>query len=146
MNYNDVYTRMALLGDVLGLAPAAKAMSETLMMRAHYSRTVKEFETAMEQVRTDTTPADGSERTAEQEKLYNETVEAKAREDCGADDRRYSAAALEQICEAAMAKGAVKSALAVAVTKDAEGKEKTAPGAQIPAVAWLDLLAAHLAG
>ena len=51
--YNDAYLRMAILGDALQLPPAQKALSEVLMLRAHYGKAQKDFEAAKKQIAED---------------------------------------------------------------------------------------------
>ncbi|WP_289739366.1 hypothetical protein [Paramuribaculum intestinale] len=135
MTYLEILNRMAVLGDVLTLKLPAKAMAETLRLRAHYAKGVKEWTTIAEQINKDTAPAEGKERDEEQQKQYDEVLQAKAAEDAELKDRRYTPEAFEQLCEVTSDKDMMLSALA----RDKEGK----PG-EIPAVAWLDYVAANL--
>ena len=135
MTYLDILNRMAVLGDALTLKLPAKAMAETLRIRAHYAKGVKEWTTITEQINKDTAPTEGKERTEEQKKQYEEALTAKAGEEAELKDRRYSPEAFELLCEAASGKGTVQSAL----VRDKEGK-----AGDMPAVVWLDYVAAKL--
>lgn len=135
MTYLEILNRMAVLGDALTLKLPAKAMAETLRLRAHYAKGIKEWTTITEQINKDTAPAEGKERDEEQQKQYDDALHAKVAEDAELKDRRYTPEAFEQLCEVASDKGMMLSALA----RDKEGK-----AGEIPAVAWLDFVAANL--
>lgn len=135
MTYLDILNRMAVLGDALTLKLPAKVMAETLRLRAHYAKGIKEWTTITEQINKDTAPKEGKERNEEQQKQYDDALQAKAAEEAELKDRRYSPEAFEQLCEVASGKGMLQSAL----VRDKEGK----PG-ELPAVAWLDYVAANL--
>lgn len=135
MNYLDVINRMAVLGDALQLPLPAKAKAETLLLRTHYAKGIKEWQTALEQINSDTKPADGKERTEEEKKSYEDTIGAKLKEEIALADRRYTAEAFEGLCAASGDREEIVSALA----RDKEGNPQP-----IPAIGWLDFVASNL--
>ena len=97
MTYNDLLTAMAVLGDALGMALPAKALSETLLLRAHYAKGVKEWQTMTEQVQKDMPRNDG-EGADEYAKRLGGVLAQKVGEECAVEWRRLSRAAFEELC------------------------------------------------
>ena len=132
MNYLDIINRMAVLGDALQLQLPAKTKAETLLLRAHYAKGIKEWQAAMEQINNDTKPADGKERSEEEQKSYDEAFNTKAKEDAALVDRRYTTEAFEGLCSAIGDKEEIISALA----RNDKGEMQP-----IPAISWLEIVA-----
>lgn len=130
MTYNDVLTAMAMLGDALRMSLSAKALSETLLLRAHYSKGVREWSTMTEQMQKDM-PRNEGEADEEYSRRLNELLVTKADEECSLAKRGYSVAAFEELCGACPRDVVERGA--------GEGEV-----AKIPAVAWLDYVAANL--
>lgn len=130
MTYNDILTAMAILGDALRMSLPAKALSETLLLRAHYSKGIKEWSTMTEQVQKDM-PRNEGETDEDYSKRLNELLLPKAEEECSLAKRGYSVAAFEELC-GACPKDAVERNV---------GKDEVA---KIPAIVWLDYVAANL--
>ncbi len=138
LTYNDVYVCMALLGDALQLSLPKKALSEVLMLRAHYGKGVKEFDEAKKQIVDDASKGKDPEKDKEAiEAAVKEPIEAKAKEEAGIASRPLSAGAFEEICGAATEAGNIRSGLFPA---PAEGE---APEG-VPALLWLETLAYNL--
>ncbi len=78
MKYVDVINRMNVLGDALQLTLPAKAMSETLLLRAHYAKGMNEWQTMCEQVGKDMPREEGEEEAAYLKRL-NDMVAPKDR-------------------------------------------------------------------
>lgn len=135
MTYLDIINRMAVLGDALQLSLSAKAKAETLLLRAHYARGMKEWQTQLEQIDKDTKPADGKERSEEEKKAYEETINAKAKEDAQFGDRRYTAEAFEKLCEGIGDREEITSAL----VRDKKGEPQL-----LHSLIWLDFVATNL--
>lgn len=130
MTYNDILTAMAMLGDALRMSLPAKALSETLLLRAHYSKGIKEWSTMTEQMQKDM-PRNEGEADEEYSKRLNGLLITKAEEDCSLAKRGYSVAAFEELCGACP-----RDVIERNVDKDEVVK--------IPAVVWLDWVAANL--
>jgi len=87
--YNDAYLRMAILGDALQLPLPKKALSEVLMLRAHYGKAQKDFEAAKKQIAEDA--AQGKDAKKDKKAIdaaVKDAIEAKAAEAAGIADRR----------------------------------------------------------
>ncbi len=100
MKYTDILTAMVLLGDALAMELPAKVRAETCLMRAHYAKGIKEWETVREQIATDNPPKSGDERTDEENDALNELLTAKADEEAALERRHYSAEAFVELCGA----------------------------------------------
>lgn len=135
MNHIEVINRMAVLGDALQLTLPAKAMAETLLLRAHYAKGIKEWQTVVEQIDKDTKPADSGERTEEQTKAFNEAIDAKSKEDAAIADRRYSAEAFEALCGVVGDRKEIVSAL----VRNEKGEPQ-----QLSVIGWLEFVATNL--
>ena len=135
MRYVEMITRMNVLGDALQLALPAKAMSETLLLRAHYAKGMNEWQTMCEQVGKDM-PREEEEDDAAYLKRLNDMLAPKSEEEAPTvSDRRYSKEAFEAVCAAAIDAGEVLSS--VHLTKDYKP-------AKVPAWLWLEYLAANI--
>lgn len=92
MTYNDIYFNIALLNDLAELKLPAKATTERLLLRAHYSKPHREFEDIKETILKD---------EASDDEAKNKAVAEKAQEEiAGFKPRYFSEAALEQIVAA----------------------------------------------
>ncbi|MBD5219479.1 MAG: hypothetical protein HDS72_04440 [Bacteroidales bacterium] len=98
MNYNELYERAGLIAAVNNLPLPAKAKAEALILRAVCAPAIDTFEKERAAIKAD------DKATEEQKK---EAVEARAKEECAAPDRRFTPEAFEQIVGAAMAAGTV---------------------------------------
>lgn len=134
MTYNDILNRMSVLGDALQLRLPAKAMAETLMLRAHYAKGMKEWQTMCEQIQKDLPRSEG-ESDEDYLKRVNDVLIPKAADEAELPERRYTVEAFEQLCGAAAEQGEMESS--VHLTKD--GKR-----AQVPAWLWLDHMVVDL--
>ncbi len=137
MTYNDILSRMSVLGDALQLPLSAKALSATLLMRAHYAKGVAEWQTISEQLRKDV-PRKEEESEEDYNVRINEFAVEKLKEETTLADRRYTPEVFEAVCAAAADKGEVESSVHYAI-KDG----KPAP-AKVPAYMWLEYVAANL--
>lgn len=135
MNHIEVINRMSVLGDALQLTLPAKVMAETLLLRAHYAKGIKEWQTVVEQIDKDTKPADGKARTEEQTKAFNEAIDAKSKEDATIADRRYSAEAFEALCGVVSERKEIVSAL----VRNDKGEPQP-----FPTIGWLEFVATNL--
>ena len=104
MTYNEVINRMGALGDALQLPLPAKAMSATLLMRTHYAKGIKEWQTICEQLHKDI-PQKDDESEDDYMARINEVATEKSKEETTLADRRYTPEVFEQICGAATDKG-----------------------------------------
>lgn len=135
MKYVEVINRMNVLGDALQLTLPAKAMSETLLLRAHYAKGMNEWQTMCEQVSKDMPREEGEDDAAYLKRL-NDMLAPKSEEEAPTvADRRYSKEAFEAVCAAAIDAGEVLSS--VHLTKDYKP-------AKVPAWLWLEYLAANI--
>lgn len=134
LTYIDVLNRMGVLGDALQLNLPAKVKAETLLLRAHYSKGVKEWQSILEQIEKDS-QVDGSEPTEEQAKIKNDAIEAKVKEEVSLADRRYSTEAFEALCGAVDGHETVVSVL----TRNDEGVPQP-----FPSILWLEYVANNL--
>ena len=137
MTYNDVLSRMSVLGDALQLSLPAKAMSATLLMRAHYAKGMAEWQTICEQLQKDLPRKEG-ESDDDYMARINEVATEKGKEDTTLADKRYTPEVFEQVCAATSEKGEVQSS----VHFNVEGKKPVA--AKVPAWMWLEYIAANL--
>lgn len=135
MKYVEVINRMRMLGDALQLSLPAKAMSETLLLRAHYAKGISEWQTMADQVGKDM-PREEGEDDATYLKRLNDVLMPKSEEEAPTvADRRYSVEAFELLCEAAIKKGKIASSVHIT--------DKGEP-AEVPAPAWLEVVAVNL--
>lgn len=116
MDYNEVYSRMALIISARPFAKGGKALTETLVLRAAYMPAVSEFENKKQAISSDKEAAPEAIETA---------LHDAAAEECTAPDRRYSLAAFEQIADAALADG---------------GPVAIPDGSEMPVYVWLEML------
>ncbi len=137
MTYNDILSRMSVLGDALQLPLSAKALSATLLMRAHYAKGTAEWQTIVEQLQKDMPRKDG-ESDEDYTARLNELCAEKLKEETTLADRRYTPEVFEAVCAAAADKSEVESSVHYAI-KDG----KPAP-AKVPAYMWLEYVAAKL--
>lgn len=138
--YNDAYLRMAILGDALQLPLPKKALSEVLMLRAHYGKAQKDFEAAKKQIAEDA--AQGKDPKKDKKAIdaaVKDAIEAKAAEAAGIADRRLSPEAFEELCGTASAAENIRSGLWPA--KNDKGEQEA--GA-VPALVWLEAVAFNL--
>ena len=138
MTYNEVINRMGALGDALQLPLPAKAMSATLLMRTHYAKGIKEWQTICEQLHKDI-PQKDDESEDDYMARINEVATDKSKEKTTLADRRYTPEVFEQICGAATDKGEMQSSVHVGL--DDKGKPTAA---KVPAWMWLEYIAANL--
>lgn len=138
MTYNEVINRMGALGDALQLSLPAKAMSATLLMRAHYAKGMAEWQTICDQLQKDI-PRNEDESDSDYMARINEVATEKSKEETTLADRRYTPEVFELICGAAAEKGEVQSS--VHVSLDDNGKPTAA---KVPAWMWLEYIAANL--
>ena len=80
MTYNEVINRMGALGDALQLPLPAKAMSATLLMRTHYAKGIKEWQTICEQLHKDI-PQKDDESEDDYMARINEVATEKSKEE-----------------------------------------------------------------
>lgn len=140
LTYNDIYVCMALLGDALQLSLPKKALSEVLMLRAHYGRAQKDFEAAKKQIAEDA--AQGKDAKKEKkaiEEAAKEAIEKKAAESAGIADRRLSPEAYTELCGAAIEAGTVRSGLWP--QKNDKGEQEAGV---VHALVWLEAVAFNL--
>ena len=135
LTYLDILNRMPVLGDALQLNLPAKVKAETLLLRAHYAKGIKEWQTVLEQIDKDTKPENGAERDDEQQKVFNEAVNEKANEEVALADRRYTTEAFEKLCEAIGDRKEIASAL----NRNEDGIPQP-----YPAIFWLEYVANNL--
>lgn len=135
MTYLDILNRMPVLGDALQLPLSAKVKAETLLLRAHYAKGIKEWQTVLEQINKDTQPEDGGERNEEQQKTYDEAITEKLKEEVSLADRRFSSSAFEALCEAVGDSKEIVSSL----NRNKEGLPQP-----FPAIVWLEYVADNL--
>ena len=138
MTYNDVLSRMSVLGDALQFTLPAKAMSATLLMRAHYAKGMAEWQTICEQLQKDI-PRNEDESDSDYMARINEVATEKSKEETTLADRRYTPEVFELICAAAAEKGEVQSSVHVGL--DDNGKPTAA---KVPAWMWLEYITANL--
>lgn len=125
MTYNDIYLRWALLNDLGAFELPSKAMTEKLILRAHYGRAVRDFESVKDVIAGDAKADDAAKA---------EAVKAKAGETAeGFSDRRFSVCAFEQIVAAASSGQTVASALAQPDDGGTAGR--------LPVETWLQAIA-----
>ncbi len=138
--YNDAYLRMAILGDALQLPLPKKALSEVLMLRAHYGKAQKDFEAAKKQIAEDA--AQGKDAKKDKKAIdaaVKDAIEAKAAEAAGIADRRLSPEAFEELCGTAAEAGNIRSRLWPA--KNDKGEQEAG---EVPALVWLEVVAFNL--
>lgn len=138
--YNDAYLRMAILGDALQLPLPKKALSEVLMLRAHYGKAQKDFEAAKKQIAEDA--AQGKDPKKDKKAIdaaVKDAIEAKAAEAAGIADRRLSAEAFEELCGTAAEAGAIRSGLWP--QKNDKGEQEAG---EVAALVWLEAVAFNL--
>lgn len=138
--YNDAYLRMAILGDALQLPLPKKALSEVLMLRAHYGKAQKDFEAAKKQIAEDA--AQGKDAKKDKKAIdaaVKDAIEAKAAEAAGIADRRLSPEAFEELCGTAAEAGNIRSGLWPA--KNDKGEQAAG---EVPALVWLEAVAFNL--
>ena len=128
MTYNDLYFILTLINDLSTAKLPTKAMSEKLLIRAHYLKPLQEFEAFKQTTNDDEAADDEAKNKAITDKL-NEPIE-------GFNPRYFTEEAFEQIVGAVTANadenGNIKSLLAARATEDG----KTELG-DVPAEAWL---------
>lgn len=127
MKYNDIYLRMAFLNDLRQLRLDRDALTETVLLRVHYNKGIREFEAQKQDLVADQSADDEVRRQA---------VRTAADEDCPAvSDRRFTREAFRSIVAAAMdAEGGLASFMAPPA---AEGE----PAPLLPADVWLEQFA-----
>lgn len=135
MTYNEIYFILSLINDMSGLKLKAKAMTEKLLLRAHYLKPVHEYEEFKKSVDEDETADEEAKAKAKTEKAQ-EVVE-------GFTPRYLSEAAFEQIVEAMPEDGMITSQLAAPVTD--ENGNATALG-KLPVEFWLQAVAENVVG
>lgn len=138
--YNDAYLRMAILGDALQLPLPKKALSEVLMLRAHYGKAQKDFEAAKKQIAEDA--AQGKDPKKDKKAIdaaVKDAIEAKAAEGAGIADRRLSPEAFEELCGTASTAGAIRSGLWP--QKNDKGEQEAG---EVAALVWLEAVAFNL--
>lgn len=138
--YNDAYLRMAILGDALQLPLPKKALSEVLMLRAHYGKAQKDFEAAKKQIAEDA--AQGKDPKKDKKAIdaaVKDAIEAKAAEAAGIADRRLSPEAFEELCGTAAEAANIRSGLWPA--KNDKGEQEAG---EVPALVWLEAVAFNL--
>lgn len=132
--YNDIYFIIALINDLSALKLPAKAMTEKLLLRAHYSKPMREFEDTKETINKD----EGSDDEAKGKAITQKAAE----EIPGFTPRYFSIEAFEQIVAAAAEQGdEIESRLAA--PKVGEDGNPVALG-KIPTEAWLQTIAERL--
>lgn len=119
MNYNQIYLRASLLRDAAALKLPPKVVTERLLLSAYYMNAVAEFEQFKASVRNDPSATDDEKAAA---------IRAKANEDAGIGERRFSAESFGHIVEAALATDGID----------------TVSGSKIATDEWLEALAAEL--
>ena len=135
MTYLEILNRMPVLGDALQLNLSPKVKAETLLLRAHYAKGIKEWQTILEQIDKDTKPENGAERDEEQQKVFNDAINEKAKEEVTLTDRRYTVKAFEELCEAVNNQKEIVSALA----RNEQGLPQP-----MPVDYWLEYVAGNL--
>lgn len=117
MTYGEVRTRWLLLAALRQVRLGAKALTETLVMHAAYTRAMTELEDARRNIRTGAPKIEeGAEPTVEQRKELDSRDQALAeldKEECGMADRRFTAQGFEGVAEAVMAHGQTPGGLLV---------------------------------
>lgn len=98
MTYNELYNRTGLVAATNALTLPAKAKAEALILRAVYAPAIDTFEKERSAILAD-------DKATDEQKT--EAVEARAKEECSAPDRRFTPEAFEQIVGAAMTAGTV---------------------------------------
>lgn len=134
MTYNDIYFILALLNDLSALKLPAKAMTEKLLLRAHYSKPQREFEEVKESIAKDEAADDEAKQKAVTEKATEEVG--------GFAPRYFSEASFEQIVAAAAEQGElIESRIAAPVV--GEDGNAVALG-KFPTEIWLQTIAERL--
>ena len=129
MTYNEALVRNALineLGAVTNLKP--KAMTEKILLGIHYRKAAEDWFKTREAI-------DKEENATDEVK--NEAIQTKATEDCGIADKRMPREAFEQVVEAVLPLGSMRSFLAMQNATEDEAPE-------IPAALWLQAFAEAL--
>lgn len=116
MNYNQIYLRASLLSDVAALKLPPKVVTERLLLSAYYMKAVADFEQFKASVRNDPSATDDEKAAA---------IRAKANEDAGIGERRFSAESFGHIVEAALGQDAITTVDGAKVTPE-EWLEKMA--------------------
>lgn len=128
LTYNDIYFILTFINDLSTVKLPTKAMTEKLLLRAHYLKPLREFEDFKQTTHNDENADEEAKNKAITEKL-NETVE-------GFTPRYFTTEAFEQIVGAVSAvadeNGEIKSLLNVQTGEDG----KTVLGS-VPFEAWL---------
>lgn len=91
MNYNEIFQRWAILMDLSQFSLDAKAMTQTLLLRAYFAKGVRDFEDARQTIMTDEKADDVTKQNA---------LAAKAEEDSGLEKRVFNKEAFESIVKA----------------------------------------------
>lgn len=134
MTYNDIYFIIALINDLSVLKLPAKAMTEKLLLRAHYTKPMREFEEVKESIAKDEAADDEAKQKAVTEKATEEIP--------GFTPRYFSIEAFEQIVAAAAEKGEfIESRLAA--PEVGEDGNPNALG-KFPTEIWLQTIAERL--
>ncbi len=134
ITYNDIYFIIALLGDLSALRLPAKAMTEKLLLRAHYSKAMREFEDARDTINKDEAADDDAKTKAVTEKAAEEVKDF--------TPRYFTTEALEQIVAAAADHGDFIESRIAAPKVDEEGNPVGL--GQLPTEAWLQTIAERL--
>ena len=129
MTYNEALVRNALineLGAVTNLKP--KAMTEKILLGIHYRKAAEDWFKTREAISKEENATD---------EVKSEALTTQANEDCGIADKRMPREAFEQVVEAALPLGSMRSFLAMQNATEDEAPE-------IPAALWLQAFAEAL--
>lgn len=126
MTYNEALIRNAFLSELSAVADLkAKAMTERILLSIHYRKVAEEWLKIREAIIGDSNASD---------EVKNEAVKAKVQEDCGLEERKMTREAFEQVVEAMLSIGGIKSFLGA--TADEKGELL-----RVPASIWLQAFA-----
>lgn len=126
MTYNEALVRNAFLNELSAVSDLkAKAMTERILLSIHYRKAADEWLKIREAIIGDNNASD---------EVKNEAVKAKVQEDCGLEARKMTREAFEQVVEAMLPIGGIKSFLGATADEKNEFL-------RVPAPIWLQAFA-----
>lgn len=131
MTQSEALTKSAFLNDLCAIPGlGSKAVTESILLRIHYRKAVDEWLSAQKIIAE--TDADNESK--------QKAVETKLAEESTITDKRMTREAFEQVVEAALKAGSIKTFLLI----KANSGEAHNVGGELPAIEWLTSFAANM--